>query len=48
MAKQNMDIVNNFTEIRFWKSVLFMVYVYYALTCGLEGFFQVFLEFTKT
>ena len=30
-----------FTEVKFWLPVLVMVYFYYCLTCGLEGFFQV-------
>ena len=32
---------HGFTEIKFWKSLLFMVYVYYCISCGLEAFFQV-------
>merc|ERR1712062_928698 len=31
---------NTFTNMKYWKSVIVMVFVYYALTCGLESFFQ--------
>ena len=40
--KNNEESSGKFTEVKFWKAVLVMVYVYYMLTCGLEGFFQVF------
>ena len=30
-----------FTQVRFWKTTLFMVYIYYTISCGLEAFFQV-------
>jgi hypothetical protein len=36
---------NTFTQVKYWKTVLFMVYVYYCISCGLEGFFQVFILF---
>jgi hypothetical protein len=42
-----------FTRIRFWKTVLIMVYIYYTISCGLEAFFQVniprfhFLQFLR-
>ena len=32
---------NTFTNMKYWKSVIVMVFVYYTLTCGLESFFQV-------
>ena len=35
---------NTFTNMKYWKSVIVMVFVYYALTCGLESFFQVSSE----
>jgi hypothetical protein len=41
LVKASNQSHNGFTEIKFWKSLLFMVYVYYCITCGLEGFFQV-------
>ena len=31
---------DRFTEVKYWKSLLVMVYFYYVLSCGLEGFFQ--------
>ena len=31
---------NTFTTMKYWKSVIVMVYIYYTLTCGLESFFQ--------
>ena len=30
----------SFTNVRFWKTLLVMIYCYYVLSCGLEGFFQ--------
>ena len=41
--ENNEESSGKFTEVKFWKAVLVMVYVYYMLTCGLEGFFQVIL-----
>ena len=38
---ENFPIEEKFTEVKFWLPVLVMVYFYYCLTCGLEGFFQV-------
>lgn len=35
----------DFTDLKYWKSMLVMIFIYYALSCGLEGFFQVFLYF---
>ena len=32
---------NTLTNMKYWKSVIVMVFVYYTLTCGLESFFQV-------
>ena len=29
-----------FTNVKFWKTLLVMVYMYYFFSCGLEGFFQ--------
>ena len=37
----NLPTEEKFTEVKFWLPVLVMVYFYYCLTCGLEGFFQV-------
>ena len=37
----NFPTEEKFTEVKFWLPVLVMVYFYYCLTCGLEGFFQV-------
>lgn len=36
----NFPTEEKFTEVKFWLPVLVMVYFYYCLTCGLEGFFQ--------
>ena len=33
----------NFTNLKYWKSMLVMIFIYYALSCGLEGFFQVLI-----
>ena len=38
---ENFAIEEKFTEVKYWLPVLVMVYFYYCLTCGLEGFFQV-------
>ena len=32
--------VKTFTNVRFWKMLLVMIYCYYVFSCGLEGFFQ--------
>ena len=37
--EQNSD-TNSFTRVRYWKTLLVMIYVYYFFSCGLEGFFQ--------
>lgn len=41
-AAQNEEEKQVFTDLKYWKSMLVMIFIYYALSCGLEGFFQVF------
>ena len=38
---QERSTKSHFTELKYWRSILVMIFIYYALTCGLEGFFQV-------
>ena len=34
---------NALTEMKYWKSVMVLVYIYFTMSCGLESFFQVSL-----
>ena len=40
-AIQERSSKNTLTNMKYWKSVIVMVFIYYTLTCGLESFFQV-------
>ena len=36
----NRKIEKSFTNVKYWRTLLTMIYFYYVFTCGLEGFFM--------
>ena len=40
-SKLDIEPQTTFSDLKYWKTVLIMVYIYYMMTCGMEGFFQV-------
>ena len=41
VAELTSSRANSFTQLVYWKVVLVMVFIYYALACGLEAIYQV-------